>query len=835
MADYEICTTESELNQVCLALSQVPRGDPMNPNCIDVETFPTAQTPLLPKPRSKGKLEQPANDRFTVGVAGFAISWADKQAVYFPINHTDGNNLRFDSIVDSNELELYRRLNPYLTQWEWTNHRERYDWGIFKRRGVYVNYRYCTYVEAMLTGRYFDLLKGGSDGEGYSDAGLKSLVLREFGYAMQSLDDIAIYPDGMHIERVPAETAAHYTCDDVNYARRLHKLLYPQVKDQFLWKVEMLVSHLVEVMEENGIPFREGPCKEQLDKLQEFVPLAREVIYSQVERQLGRRVIFNIDNPHQLREVFFQTPKGLKRKLPEADCINLPAPKFSRKTGAASTDAKTLERLSHDWEVVHNALTFKKISKAEDSFLATLPQYIHPHTGNIHSTFHQGGVPAGRFSSSSPNAQNWSDELSYVIKDNSGAGFTSDLAKKFEIRDGGTSAVLVCNVRNCVEVDDDELLVAADYRQAEFWGALEEAKEVGMLELIAQGYDPHDATASLMYHVPITEVSKVFRKKAKTRNFAMLFGETDKGAAYKQGITEDEARTTRLTHESALRRLIAHRDYIIAFGRQHKGIYTHFGRWVDLSQLYDHPDRNVQEKGDRLSYNAFIQGSFTGDMPKIAMSRCMTVMRNDYPNYPDGTVHLPIIHNGHDALMFRLTPKVRGDPTTIDLPKFVSNLVLAMEIHIPGFMLPARVDVSVGRRYGQMISIHDRSKAYAGQSAVDVIALIDKKQAKSLPVNSGSGDLSKSQSIRINLGVSPTQAQVMQLKGLLVGNPGKNLVVLNFPGATGNYESVTINNYPTSLSLKDASKFNMVVPCQVLVENVEDSLDYMANAMENIT
>lgn len=842
MPDYDIILTEDELNQVCNALAAVPRGDPMNPNVLDIETFPTTDTPIMPK--GKGKFEPPANDRFTVGVAGIGISWADDQGIYIPFNHTDGNNIRFNTIVDSNEIETYRRLLPYLTGWEWANHRERYDWGILKRRNVFVNYVYCSYVEAMLTGKYFDLLKGGKDSEGYSDAGLKSLVLREFGYKMGSLEDMARYSDGLHIERVPAETAAHYTCDDVNYARKLHRFLYPKIKDQFLWKVEMPISHLTEVMEENGIPFRPEPCAVQLQKLQEFVPLVREVIYSQVERQLGRRLVFDVGNPNVIRELLFATPPGMKRKLPVADCLNLPVQKKSRKTGAASTDAKSLDNMAKDFEIVHNILTYRKIEKADDSFLSTLPGYIHPSTGCIHSTFHQGGVPAGRYASSDPNAQNWSDEKHYIIKDTGGPGFNSVdhpgytiLVKSDDVEDPenvgsfGHRIVLTCNVRNCVEVDEDELLVAADYRQAEYWGELEVAKESGMLSLIAQGYDPHDATAALMYHVSITAVPKAFRKKAKTRNFAMMYGETDGGAAYKEGTTVEEQRKLRLIHESAIPRVMEHRNSIIAGGRNNGYIYTLFGRFVDLSQLYDHPDRNVQEKADRLSFNAFVQGSFTGDMPKIAMVRCMTQMRDDYPNYPDGTVHIPIIHNGHDALMFRLTPKVRGDVSTIDLPRFLGQLRAAMELHINGFQLPAMIDISVGQRYGDMLTIHSRTKSYEGQSAQEVINLIRKKAF--VAATTPEAEIAP-QAIRLNMQLPPNGEQAVQLKTLLTTNPGKNVVILSYLGANGLPENVTISKFPTSLGLRDGDRFNMIFPCHAVAENASEHLAYMADAMENL-
>jgi len=686
---------------------------------------------------------------------------------------------------------------------------------------------------------------------------------------MRNLDELAKYHDGYHIERVSAETAAWYACDDANWARQLHQKLYPEVKDKFIFNVEMMISHLVEIMEENGIPFKPDFCAEQLKLLQAFAPVSQEVILAQVERMLGKRVLFDISNANHVRDILFEAEPGVKRCMPPDWCLKLPVQKRSRKTNKASTDAKSLDKMAKDFEIIHNILTNRKLDKAEDSFLSTLPGYIHPKTHNIHATFHQGGVPSGRFASSAPNAQNLSDEKEYLIKDSTGVVYNwlntpeGEMAKPYIVKiEHGTRKVelgLHINVRSCVEVDEDELLLAADYRQVEFWGACELAQEMGMLSLIEQGHDPHTATASLMWNVPIDKVAKELRKKGKTRNFAMLFGETDEGAAYKEGIPVDEVRELRLKHERAIPRVIFHRNEIIKGARRNGFVMTHFGRKVDLTQLYDHPDRKVHEKADRLAYNAVIQGSFTGDLPKIAMARCMKMMRSDFENYPGSynAVKIPLIHNGHDALMFRLTPKVRGNLATVDLPRFILQLRTAMEIHLTGFRLPAKVDITVGRRYGSMITIHDRETEYKGQSYEEVMAMVNRKDRDKQPDNGGhSGHVNgngnghyvngngngngngfylncKSSTIRLHLLTAPTQEQAVALKALLVQYPGNNLVALNFVSDRGQ-ENVVIGKFPTCLSLADADKFGMVLPCKVLVDKAEEHFDYMAKAMTSV-
>jgi hypothetical protein len=214
----------------------------------------------------------------------------------------------------------------------------------------------------------------------------------------------------------------------------------------------------------------------------------------------------------------------------------------------------------------------------------------------------------------------------------------------------------------------------------------------------------------------------------------------------------------------------------------------------------------------------------------------MTMMRDDFPTYPGSynVVHVPIIHNAHDALMFRLTPKIRGDTSTIDLPRFISQVRIAMEIHIPGFRLPALVDISVGRRYGSMLDIHKRGKPYAGQSAVEIMNLINKKEIErvSAPVLVSDGNALV---LKLQLQSIPTQEQAIQLKSLLSGYPGKNIVALNFVDADGSPQEIVIARYPTSLTVKDKDKFGIVLPCDIFVESAEDHLAFMAEAMGHVS
>lgn len=772
MPEYEIITNQDEHYKLLEELSKCPQHDSMEPLILDCETYPLSA-------------EFKANDVRTCQLAGLSISWAEDHAAYYPLAHLTGENFHFDKIVESQENELLMSFRPYFAEWDWGNHVSRFDWGVFRKRGFLINYKYCSYVMAFLTGKFTQFFQSEQGG---SDAGLKSVVKKVFGYEMQTFDKLARFDDGYHVERVDSETTAEYACDDANYARKLHRYLYPLIKDTFLWNVEMPLSFYVEKMEQAGIPFIAEKATGQIESLHSFIPMAREMVYSQVERQTGVRKEYNLDSPQKVAAMLFED-------------LKLPVGKRSKKTKQPSTDAKSLAKLAKDFDVVHNHLTYKKLEKAGSSFLETLPEYIHPHTKRIHSTFHQGGVPAGRFASSNPGAQNWAGLHEYVIKD------------------GQEQHKLEINVRDCVEVEDDEIMVVMDYKAAEFIAELEMSGEEKLIEKIAAGWDPHTATAALIFHMRLEDVTKAWRAKGKTRNFAMIYGENAASAAEKEGIAVEEMERGFEEYFRELARLKAHRDWVIRFARSAFYVKTYFGRYVDITHYYESPESYVHDKGDRFAFNAVCQGT-AADIAKIGMLRAGKLLdKIDFNWY-----QVQMNHQGHDALMFIIK-------NNIDLPNFVLDMQNAMVFTIPppeddivkklhygaatGWRTKPKVDVQVGKSYGSLME-------YKGQSfQLAIEELVSKRASKEQP------EEEKPEDIKVQLLEPPTTDQLLAFKALIVNNPGSNIIHLHMGGDVKH-----ITQWPTSLSLKDTGRFQMIAPCTVAYETPALVLDDIVKAMK---
>jgi len=88
--------------------------------------------------------------------------------------------------------------------------------------------------------------------------------------------------------------------------------------------------------------------------------------------------------------------------------------------------------------------------------------------------------------------------------------------------------------------------------------------------------------------------------------------------------------------------------------------------------------------------------------------------------------------------------------------------------------------------------------------------------------------------LRLQMQGPPTSEQAVALKGLLLQYPGPNVVAMSFISTEGKPEQILIGKYPTSLGIRDADKFGMILPCTVLAESADEHMDYMAAAMEQV-
>jgi DNA polymerase-1 len=285
---------------------------------------------------------------------------------------------------------------------------------------------------------------------------------------------------------------------------------------------------------------------------------------------------FNINSNPQLREVLF-------------DRLGLPS---SKKTATGpSTDASVLQELAeagHELPVL--LMEYRELSKLESTYIDALPALVNPHSGRLHTSYNQTVAATGRLSSSDPNLQN------IPIRRELGR----DIRRGFVPRAGW-------------------ILLAADYSQIELRLLAHLSDDPAFVEAFKSGGDIHRQTAALIFDVPLAEVTSEMRSRAKTINFATIYGQGPHALSRQLKITHAEAKEFIERYFQRFQRVREYLDSMVDYARTHGYVETIFKRRRYIPELRDR-NFSIRAFGERTAANSPIQGS-AADLIKIAMIR----------------------------------------------------------------------------------------------------------------------------------------------------------------------------------------------------------------------
>ena len=342
--------------------------------------------------------------------------------------------------------------------------------------------------------------------------------------------------------------------------------------DADLWnlynEVELPLVQVLREMEAAGVRIdvdklkqAEASLKQELDALEQHIyTLAGET--------------FNINSPRQVGELLF-------------DKLKLDTKAKKSKTGQYSTSEEVLVALKDKHEVVGAILDYRALSKLISTYIATLPSYIAA-DGKIHTTYNQTVTATGRLSSSNPNLQN------LPIRSERG---------RF--------------IREAVIPDDGCLFLSADYSQIELRLMAHFSQDEHMLAAFRSGQDIHAATAAKIYGLPIEQVTKDQRRKAKTANFGIIYGISAFGLAQQLDCSRTEAKQLIDDYFAAFPRVISYIESQKELARQRGYAETLFGRKRYLPDIHSQ-NATVRSFAERNAVNAPIQGT-AADIIKMAM------------------------------------------------------------------------------------------------------------------------------------------------------------------------------------------------------------------------
>ena len=339
--------------------------------------------------------------------------------------------------------------------------------------------------------------------------------------------------------------------------------------DADLWnlynEVELPLVEVLREMEAAGVRINVDKLKQAEVSLTEELKALEQRIY-----ELAGET-FNINSPKQVGELLF-------------DKLKLDSKAKKSKTGQYSTSEEVLLALREKHAIVGAILDHRALNKLITTYISALPGYIAK-DGKIHTTYNQTVTATGRLSSSNPNLQN------LPIRSERG---------RF--------------IREAVIPDEGCLFLSADYSQIELRLMAHFSQDEHMLAAFRSGQDIHAATAARIYGLPIEQITKDQRRKAKTANFGIIYGISAFGLAQQLDCSRTEAKQLIDDYFAAFPRVISYIESQKELARQ-RGYAE--GRKRYLPDIHSQ-NATVRSFAERNAVNAPIQGT-AADIIKMAM------------------------------------------------------------------------------------------------------------------------------------------------------------------------------------------------------------------------
>jgi DNA polymerase-1 len=542
------------------------------PRC-DIADTPGAVAALVRRARAAGEfaLEVAATSpqAMRAEVVGIAIAVSPGEASYLPFSHSpsvdmlEHTEVRNLPPLGDPALEPLAALlhDPSVGK---TGHDVKGAWLLLRRSGV------------ELRGVEFDtMIASFMIDPGKRSHALEALALEHFGLRLRSLQDLVGKARAeKSFADVPVGEAADYCGNRCGAALRLKLRLQATLADHDLVAlfrdVENPLIGVLVGMEWEGIAIDAAHFSRlTVEMRSELAELERAI-----HREAG--VDFNLNSTPQLRHVLFEK-------------LQLPVLKKG-KTGP-STDAEVLEELAATGHAVPRLLLeYREVSKLLSTYLETLPREVNPATGRIHTSFNQIGAATGRLSSTEPNLQN------IPVRSPRGEA----IRRGFVPRQG-------CR------------FIVADYSQIELRLLAHLSGDPAFVDAFRAGGDIHRQTAALIFGVVPDAVTPEMRARAKTINFATIYGQGPHALARQLGIGYDDARRFIDDYFARFAGVRSFLDRTIAEARERGFVETILGRRRYIPELKDR-NYNIRSFGERTATNSPLQGS-AADLIKVAMIR----------------------------------------------------------------------------------------------------------------------------------------------------------------------------------------------------------------------
>ncbi|MGH7710129.1 MAG: DNA polymerase I, partial [Gemmatimonadaceae bacterium] len=401
---------------------------------------------------------------------------------------------------------------------------------------------------------------------------------------------------------VPVECARDFSCENADITLQLRRVLEEKLTahelSELFREIELALVGVIAEMEWTGITTDVAWFASLKERFQRERKRVEETIWEEA----GER--FNINSNQQLRVILFEK-------------LGLPVRK--RTPTGASTDVSVLQELADEGHRLPSLMMeYRELAKLESTYLDTLPALVDPRDGRLHTSYNQTVAATGRLSSSDPNLQN------IPVRRELGR----DIRRGFIPRTGW-------------------LMLTADYSQIELRLLAHLSQDEAFLHAFQSSADIHRQTAAIIFGLAPDDVTSEMRARAKTINFATIYGQGPHALSRQLKLSHAEAKEFIDEYFRRFTGVRAYLDRMVTSARERGYVETIFKRRRYIPELRD-KNFSIRAFGERVATNAPLQGS-AADLIKIAMIRVSTALKT-------GALESKLLLQVHDELVFESPP-----------------------------------------------------------------------------------------------------------------------------------------------------------------------------------
>lgn len=570
--------------------------------------------------------ETTSEEPHRAALVGLSFSMAAGEAYYIPVAHTTapdgqepGPQLPLSYVLEKLRAVLeHERIGKYM-------HNAKFDMLVLARHGV------------PLRGLAFDTMVGAYLTEpGRRGLGLKDQVFQRLGLVMTPISElIGTGSKIISMAQVPVRKAADYAGADADMTLRLVAPINAELQRHGLLplynRVELPLIPVLLQMEMYGVALDADFLRELEEQMGKQLRVVEQNIYDAVGHT------FNINSTKQLGEILF-----VELKLPTGR---------KTKTGY-SVNADVIESLQGKHPMIDALLEYRQLSKLKSTYIDGLLALMDRTTGRVYTSFNQTVASSGRLSSSNPNLQN--------------IPVRTEVGRQ---------------IRKAFIADPSYVLLTADYSQIELRILAHITHELRLIEAFDKNEDIHTITASSLFGVPVSQVTKEQRRLAKTVVYAVLYGQSAYGLSQITGMSNSEAANFIRRYHETFPNIKSYVDGTLNQAHKQGYVNTLYGRkrFIPNMHALPHTERQALE---REAINMPIQGT-NADLIKMAMIRL-------HQAFGEKRMKTRMILQVHDELVFEVP---------VEELESARRLIKAMMEGVVKLAVPIKVEIKIGKNW----------------------------------------------------------------------------------------------------------------------------------------